>query len=51
MQEQFIDDYRIALYLEELRRNPEDRDSELDELVELYRLQQQLERRYYSNNL
>jgi len=42
MQDQIIDFIQIELYLEEIRYNPADRDPQMDELVKLYRFQQEL---------
>lgn len=42
MHDNLIDVDQIELYLEELRRNPADRDPRLDELVELYTFQHNL---------
>jgi hypothetical protein len=46
--DKLIDAVQVELYLEELRRNEEDRDEELDELVRLYELQQELIRDWES---
>ncbi|CAN5566828.1 hypothetical protein BH10CYA1_BH10CYA1_60010 [soil metagenome] len=42
MLDQLIDIAQIELYIEEIRYNPENRDPRLDELVQLYRFQQEL---------
>lgn len=51
MPERHIDPVTVELYLEEIRHNPADRDPALDELVELYRLQERLIERYYEGTL
>jgi hypothetical protein len=42
MEDQLIDVETVALYSLEIRVNPEDRDRRMDELVELYGVQQRL---------
>jgi len=51
MQDRPIDVETVELYIEECRKTPENRNRALDELVELYLLQERLIERYYEGTL